>query len=148
MTVENNVLIIINTGPEKQYDHFAAYTLAWVSRRYYKVKKVTIMYGPSGIELTKKGVLSTFTMSDDVKKLTASQFEGLKAEKLPDNLEQLARFEKDKMGISIVSCGTFHVLEGFADEIQDKSNIEDFIEPIDLHESCRLMLEADKILYY
>ena len=148
MTVENNVLIIINTGPEKKYNHFAAYTLAWVSRRYYKVKKVTIMYGPHGMELAKKGALSTLTMSDDVKKLTASQFEGLKAEKLPDNLEQLARFEKDKMGISIVSCGTFHVLEGFAEEIQDKSNIEDFIEPIDLYESCRLMLEADKILYY
>jgi hypothetical protein len=87
-------------------------------------------------------------MSNEVKELTASQFEGLKAEKLPDNLGQLARFEKDKMGISIVSCGTFHVLDGFAKEIQDKSNIEDFIDPIDLHESCRLMLEADKILYY
>jgi len=148
MAVENNILIIINTGPEKQYNHFAAYTLAWVSRRYYKVKNVTIMYGPHGMELAKKGVLSTFTMSDDVKKLTASQFEGLKSEKLPDNLEQLARFEKDKMGISIVSCGTFHVLDGFAKEISDRTNIEDFVEPIDLHESCRLMLEADKIIYY
>ncbi|MEA3358773.1 MAG: hypothetical protein U9R17_05120 [Thermodesulfobacteriota bacterium] len=148
MTVENNVLIIINTGHEKQYNHFAAYTLAWVSRRYYKVKKVTIMYGPHGMEMVKKGVLSTFTMSKEVKELTTSQFEGLKAEKLPDNLEKLARFEKDKMGISIVSCGTFHVLDGFAKEIEDKSNIEDFIDPIDLSESCRLMLEADKILYY
>ena len=148
MTVENNILIIINTGPEMQYNHFAAYTLAWVSRRYYKVKKVTIMYGPYGMEMAKKGALSNFTMSNEVKELTASQFEGLKAEKLPDNLGQLARFEKDKMGISIVSCGTFHVLDGFAKEIQDKSNIEDFIDPIDLHESCRLMLEADKILYY
>jgi hypothetical protein len=63
-------------------------------------------------------------------------------------MEQLARFEKDKMGISIVSCGTFHVLDGFAKGIEDKSNIEDFIDPINLYEVCKLMLEADKILYY
>jgi len=108
---------------------------------------VTIMYGPHGMELAKKVSFQPLPCQMTLK-LTASQFEGLKAEKLPDNLEQLARFEKDKMGISIVSCGTFHVLDGFAKEIVDKTNIEDFIEPIDLHESCRLMLEADKILYY
>jgi len=148
MAEVNNILIYINTGPDKRYNHFAAYTIAWVARKFYKTKKVTIMYGPHGILMTKKGTLAGFTMSADVKKLIASQFEGLKAEKLPDHLEQLARFEKDKMGISIVSCGTFHVLDGFAKGIEDKSNIDDFIDPIDLYEGCKLMLEADQILYY
>ncbi|MBW2334352.1 MAG: hypothetical protein JRF06_04535 [Deltaproteobacteria bacterium] len=106
------------------------------------------MYGPHGVEMAKKGTLAKFVMTPDMKELTASQFEGLKAEKLPDHLEQLARFERDKMGISIVSCGTCHVLDGFAKGIEDRSNIEDFIDPIDLFETCKLMLEADQILYY
>ena len=148
MAVADNILIVINTGPDKRYNHFEAYTAAWVARKFYKVRKVTIMYGPHGVGMTKKGTLAEFTMTPDVKELIASQFEGLKAEKMPDHLEQLARFEKEKMDISIVSCGTYHVLEGFAKGIEDKSNIEDFIDPINLYESCKLMLEADQILYY
>jgi len=148
MAVAHNILIIINTGPDKKWNHYTAYTVAWVARKYYKVKKVTIMYGPYGAEVTKKGTLATFTMTPDMKELTASQFEGLKAEKLPDHLEQLGRFERDKMGISIVSCGQYHVLEGFAQGVEDRSNMEDFIDPIDLYEACKLMLEADQILYY
>jgi len=148
MAVADNILIVINTGPDKRYNHFEAYTAAWVARKFYKVRKVTIMYGPHGVGMTKKGTLAEFTMTPDVKKLIASQFEGLKPEKMPDHLEQLARFEKEKMDISIVSCGTYHVVEGFAKGIEDKSNIEDFIDPINLYESCKLMLEADQILYY
>jgi len=148
MAVADNILIVINTGPDKRYNHFEAYTAAWVARKFYKVRKVTIMYGPHGVGMTKKGTLAEFTMTPDVKELIASQFEGLKPERMPDHLEQLARFEKEKMEISIVSCGTYHVVEGFAKGIEDKSNIEDFIDPINLYESCKLMLEADQILYY
>jgi hypothetical protein len=148
MAAADNILIVINTGPEKRYNHFEAYTVAWVARKFYKAKKVTIMYGPQAVGTAKRGILAGFTITPDVKELIASQFEGLRAQKLPDHLEQLARFEKDKMEISIVSCGTYHVLEGFAKGIEDRSNIEDFIDPIDLHESCKLMLEADQILYY
>lgn len=148
MAVANNILIIVNTGPDKRWNHYAAYTFAWVARRYYKVKKVTIMYGPHAVEMTRKGSLAKFVMTPDMKELTASQFEGLRAERLPDHLEQLARFEREKMEISIVSSSTFHVLEGFAEGIEDRSNIEDFIDPIDLYETCKLMLEADQILYY
>jgi predicted peroxiredoxin len=148
MAVANNILIIVNTGPDKRWNHYAAYTFAWVARRYYKAKKVTIMYGPHAVEMTKKGTLARFTMTPDMKELTASQFEGLRAERLPDHLEQLARFEREKMEIAIVSSGTFHVLEGFAEGIDDRSSIEDFIDPIDLYETCKLMLEADQILYY
>ena len=148
MAVVDNILIVINTGPDKRWNHYTAYTSAWVARRYYKAKKVTIMYGPYGAGMAKKGTLAKFIMTPDMKELTASQFEGLKAEKLPDNLEQLARFERDKMGISIVSCGQYHVLEGFAQGIEDRSSIEDFIDSIDLYETCKLMLEADQILYY
>jgi hypothetical protein len=148
MAVANDILIVINSGPEKTYNHYEAYTVAWVARRYYKVNKVTIMYGPEAVAMTKRGSLAGFTMSPEVKELTASQFEGLKAEKLPEHLEQLARFEKEKMGISIVSCGTYHVLAGFAKEIDDRAEIEDFIDPINLYDACRLMVEADQILYY
>lgn len=122
MAAADNILIIINTGPDKRNNHYAAYNMAWVIRRYYKAKKVTIMYGPQAIAMTKKGNLASFVITPQLKKLTADQFDGLKAEKLPDHLEQLARFEKDKMDIDIVSCGTFHVVEGFGSAIKGTSD--------------------------
>ena len=150
MAVPNNILIIINTGSGRPYNHYAAYTFAWVARKFYNIKKVTIMYGAYGIEMTKKGTLAGIPISSEAKKIISSEFDRkvLKEEKMPDNLEQLARFEKDKMEISIVSLGTFHVLEGLAKEIKDTSNIEDFIDPITLYEACKIMLEADQILYF
>jgi len=150
MAVPNTILIIINTGSEKPNNHFAAYTFAWLARKFFNIRKVTILYGTYGITMTEKGALAGLTMTPEVKQVVASEFdrEVLKAEKMPDNLEQLARFERDKMEISIVSLGTFNVLEGIGKEVGDRSNIEDFIDPITLHEACRLMLEADQILYF
>jgi len=148
MAVAENILIYINTGPDKRWNHFCSLYYCLGGAKVLYGKKVTIMYGPYGVSMTKKGTLAGFIMTDDVKELIASQFDGLKAEKLPDHLEQLARFEKDKMGISIVSCGTFHVLDGFAKGIEDRSRIEDFIDPINVQDSCKIMLEADQILYY
>ncbi|MBW1674973.1 MAG: hypothetical protein JRJ45_15340 [Deltaproteobacteria bacterium] len=45
MAIVDNILIMINTGPDKKWNHYTAYTTAWVARRHYKVKKVTIMDG-------------------------------------------------------------------------------------------------------
>jgi len=33
---------------------------------------------------------------------------------LPDNLKQMAHFQKDQLGVIIASCATFHVIGGFA----------------------------------
>ncbi len=150
MAEANNILIIINTGPERKYNHYAAYTFAWIARKFYNVKKVTVMYGAYGIGMTRKGSLAKISIPQDVKEVIASEFDRtvLKKENMPDNLEQLARFERDKMEISIVSLGTFHVLDGFSRSIEDRSNIEDFIDPITLYEACNLELKADKILYF
>jgi hypothetical protein len=150
MAVPNTILIIINTGRERPYNQYAAYTFAWVARKFYNIKKVTVMYGTYGIKMTEKGTLAGLSITPEVKQVIASEFDRkvLKAEKMPDNLEQLARFEKEKMEISIVSLGTFNVLEGIGKEVSDRSNIEDFIDPITLYEACRLMLEAEQILYF
>jgi hypothetical protein len=72
---------------------------------------------------------------------------GLSASDLPDNLEQLARFEKEKLGINIVSCGTFHVIDGAGKALDDTSNIEDFIKPVKLPRAAGAILRADKIHY-
>jgi hypothetical protein len=150
MAVPNTILIIINTGRGRPYNHQAAYTFAWMARKFHNITKVTVMYGTYGIKMTQKGSLAEIPISSEAKQVIASEFdrEVLKAEKMPDNLEQLARFEKDKMDISIVSLGTFQVLEGIGKDVRDKSNIEDFIDPITLHEACKLMLDADQILYF
>ena len=57
--------------------------------------------GNSG--MTKKDELDKLSVTSGVKELIASQIEGTSAADLPDNLEELARFEKDKPGVNITS---------------------------------------------
>ena len=143
-----NLLIIVNTGKDKAYNQYAAYVVAFMAKRFAKINKVTVFYGPQGIEMSKKGSLAAFPLADSVKELVAGQLEGINPSDLPDNLEQFARFTKEQMGINIASCGTFHVIDGFAKEIEDTSNIEDFITPVKLPQAAEAILGADKILYY
>jgi hypothetical protein len=97
--------------------------------------------------MTKKGELAKLPITDDIKNLIAGQVEGLSASMLPDNLEQLARFEKDQLGVNIVSCGTFHVIDGAGKSIEDTAAIEDFIVPVKLPDAAGALLNADKIHY-
>jgi len=142
-----NLLIIVNSGPDKPYNQYAAYVVAFVAKQTAKIENVTIFYGPQGVVMTKKGELAKLTIQDPVKELIASQIDGLSASDLPDNLEQLARFEKEKLGVNIATCGTFHVIDGFAKTIDDTSNIEDFITPLKIPEAGEALLSADKVHY-
>jgi len=112
------------------------------------IPNVTIFYGPQGVRMTKKGELEKLAISSDAKSLIASQIEGLSASDLPDNLEQMARFEKDQLGVTIASCATFHVIDGFAKAVDDTSNIEDFIVPVKLPQAWETIAGTDKIVYY
>jgi predicted peroxiredoxin len=147
MAEVNSLLIVVNSGTDKPYNHYAAYVVAFMGKQVAKIENVTIYYGPYGIGMTRKGELAKLAIQGSVKELVASQIEGLSASDLPDNLEQLARFEKDKLGINIVSCGTFHVIDGAGKTIDDTSNIEDFITPVKLPQAAEAILGADKIHY-
>jgi len=143
----NSLLIVVNSGTDKPYNHYAAYVVAFMGKQVAKVENVTVYYGPYGIGMTRKGELAKLAIQSSVKELVASQVEGLSASDLPDNLEQLARFEKDKLGVNIVSCGTFHVIDGTGKTLDDTSNIEDFITPVKLPQAAEAILSADKIHY-
>jgi predicted peroxiredoxin len=142
-----NFLIVVNSGTDKPYNHYAAYVVAFLAKQVAKVDSVTLYYGPYGIAITKKGELAKLPIQSVVKDLIASQIDGLSASDLPDNLEQLARFEKDQLGVNIVSCGTFHVIDGAGKAIDDTSGIEDFITPIKLPQAGEALLGADRIHY-
>lgn len=143
-----NLLIIVNSGADKLYNQYAAYVVAFMAKQIVKVPTVTVFYGPQGVGMAMKGELAKFAIPGPVKLLIANQLEGVSAFDLPDNLELMARFVKDKLGVNIASCGTFHVIDGFAKEIEDKSNIEDFISPVKLPQAVEALLGADRILYY
>ena len=142
-----DLLIIVNTGADKPYNQYAAYVVAFVAKQVNKVENVTIFYGPQGVGMTKKGELAKFAIEDSVKELLAGQITGLSASDLPDNLEELARFLNGSLGITIASCGTFHVIDGFAKTVDDKSNIEDFIVPLEVPQAVEALLAADKVHY-
>jgi len=142
-----NLVIVVNSGADKAYNQYAAYVVAFMAKQIAKIDNVTVFYGPYGISMTKKGELAKLAITPEVKELIASQLDGLSAADLPDNLEQLARFEKDKLGVTIVSCGTFNVIDGLATSIDDKSNIEDFVTPVRLTQAVGGMLGADKVHY-
>jgi hypothetical protein len=143
----NNFLIVVNSGADKPYNHYAAYVVAFMGKQVAKIENVTVYYGPYGIGMTKKGELAKLVIQSSVKELVASQIEGLSASDLPDNLEQLARFEKEKLGINIASCGTFHVIDQAGKTLDDTANIEDFITPVKLLQAAEAILSADKIHY-
>jgi len=148
MPETKNLLIIVNSASDKPYNQYAAYVVAFMAKQVAKIDAVTVFYGPEGVTMTKKGELAKFNITSEVKELIASQIEGLSAFELPDNLEQLARFVKDKLGVTIASCGTFHVIDGFAKAVDDTSQIDDFIAPVKLPQAAEAILSADKILYY
>jgi predicted peroxiredoxin len=147
MAKTENFLIVVNSGTDKPYNHYAAYVVAFLAKNVAKIPNVTIYYGPYGVAMTKKGELAKLPITDDIKNLIAGQVEGLSASMLPDNLEQLARFEKGQLGVNIVSCGTFHVIDGAGKSIEDTAAIEDFIVPVKLPDAAGALLNADKIHY-
>lgn len=142
-----NFLILVNSGADKPYNQYAAYVIAFMAKQLAKIDTVAIHYGPQGIGMARKGELAKLAITAEVKELVASQLEGLSAADLPDNLEQMARFVKDNLGVRLTSCGTFHVIDGFAKSVDDQSNIEDFITPAKLPQAAEALLSADKIFF-
>ena len=74
--------------------------------------------------------------------------DGVTKDALPDNLKFMARFVKDKLGINIVSCATFNVIDGISQNLEDTSQMEDFIMPVKLPLAAQDLIGADKILYF
>ena len=147
MPETNDFFIVVNSEADKPYNQYAVYVTAFMAKQIAKIENVTVFYGPQGVGMTKKGELARLATQSSVKELIVGQIEGLSAKDLPDNLEQLARFEKDKPGVNIASCATCHVIDGFAKTIDDKSNIEDFVTPAKLPQAAEAILGADKIHY-
>ena len=142
-----NLLLFVSSEIDKPYGHYASYFAAFIAKRLGKIENVTVFYGPQGVSMTKKVTLASLTLSDEIKKLVAEQL-GIQASEMPDNLEQLARYEKEKLNVNIASCATFHVMDGFATAIEDTTNIEDFIAPLGLLAAAKLLMEADRVFYY
>ncbi|KUO73583.1 MAG: hypothetical protein APF81_05075 [Desulfosporosinus sp. BRH_c37] len=143
-----NLLIIVNSGLDKPYNQYASYVVAFMSKHIAKIENVTVYYGPYGVEMSKKGSLATLKLTDDLKELVASQLEGVTKDALPDNLELMARFVKDQLGVNIVSCATFNVIDGISKNLEDTSQMEDFIVPVKLPLAAQALISADKILYF
>ena len=133
-----SVLIVVNTGREAENNQYAALIAAFIAKRIAKIEEVTVFYGPQGIEMTKKGTLSQFTLEDPVKKLIGDQL-SITPDSLPDNLEEMAKLLRS-MDVKILACRTFQ-------EIEEISETEDFITPVNLLEALKGM-EAEKIVYY
>ncbi|GAH50024.1 unnamed protein product [marine sediment metagenome] len=143
----NSLLIYVNSGMDKPFNQYASLVMAFTAKTVYNVPEVTVFYGPSGVEMVKKGTLAQLPIDDGLKALVANQFENLNPEDLPDNLELLARFEKEQLGVNFASCATFHVVSGFATAIEDTSNVEDFITPLKIPDAVGAGLGADKIIF-
>lgn len=143
--MQNLLIVVDSTAP---YNQYAAYLDAFMAKQISNVPKVTIFYGPNSVSLTRKGELAKIPITSQTKELIAGQLEGLSVSDLPDNLEQMARFQKEQLGVNIFSCGTANVIDGIASEIEDTSNIEDFIVPKKLPQVWAGYAEADKILFW
>ncbi len=144
----DNLLIIVNNGTDKAYNQYASYVVAFMAKQIAGIEEVTVYYGPHGVGMSEEGKLASLEITGDIKELIAGQLDGVTADALPDNLELLARFVKEELGVNIVSCGTFNVIDGISDDLDDTSKMEDFITPIKLPQAAQALLGADKILYF
>ena len=142
-----NFLIVVNSGPDKPYNHYAAYVVAFLAKKIGNIPNVSIYYGPYAVAMTRKGELAKLHLDSKLKELVAGQIEGLSAADLPDTLEALARFEKTQLGVGLFSCATFHVVDGIGSDLDDISGIDDFIVPLKLPQVAASLLQADKIHY-
>ena len=142
-----NFYILVNSGADKPKNQYTAYVVAFMAKQLAKIDNVGIHYGPQGVDMSRKGELAKLAITAEVKGLVAGQLEGLSVADLPDNLEQMARFVKDELGVRITSCGTFHVMDGFAKFVDDNTNIEDFIIAVKLPQAAEQLLSADKIFF-
>ena len=142
------LLIFVKSGMDSPLSQYGSYAVAFAAKKIHNIPDVMVFYGQQGVEVVQKGNLAKLALSEDVKKLIAGQFEGLNPEDLPDNLELMARFVKDAMGVKIASCATFHVVSGFATSVEDTTNIEDFITPMKIPDAVEAELSADKILVF
>lgn len=140
----DSLLIFVNSGVDKPFNQYASLAIAFTAKTVYKVPNVTVYYGPNGVEMAKKGTLAQLPIDDSLGNLIADQFKGLTREDLPTNLEDFARFEKEQLGVNFASCATFHVVMGFADTVDDTTNIEDFVTPIKIPDAVGAALSADK----
>jgi predicted peroxiredoxin len=147
MADTKNFLIVVNTPPDHPYNHYAAYVVAFLAKKLGSIPTVNVYYGPEGVRMTKKGELAKLACSDDLKNLIADQVDGLNASDLPNNMEQMARFCKEELGVGIYSCGTFHVVDGLGQNLDDTASIEDFIVPLQLPQAAEALLAADKTHY-
>ena len=143
-----NLLIVVNTGADKPNNQYAAYVTAFMAKKIAKLDNVTIFYGPQGVGMARKGELAKLAITADVKRLIADQLEGVSPSDFPDDLGSLARLVKEQLGVNILSCGTFHVIDGFANTVDDASQIEDFITPVRITQAAEASVAADKIVYY
>ncbi len=147
MSETKNLLIVVNSGPDKPYNQYAAYVMAFLAKKVSQVPRVSIYYGPYGVSMTRKGELAKLALDAKLRELVAVQVEGVMASNLPGDLLGLARFVKTYLGVGIFSCGTFHVLEGIGKDLEDVANIEEFVVPLKLPEAAAALLKADKIHY-
>jgi len=138
MEKTESLLIVVNSGSDKPYNQYAAYIVALIAKKITGLLNVTVFYGSQGAQMTKKGELAKLAISDQVKELIIGHLEGFSPSYLPDNLELLARFSKDQLGINIASCGT----------VDDNFQIENFITPISFFHTAGVLERADKIVYY
>ena len=140
------LLIFVNSGMDRPFSQYASYVIAFTAKKIHNIPDVMVYYGPQGVEVAKKGNLAKLAFPTEVKELIAGQFEDLNPEALPDDLEQMARFLKDSLGVKIGSCATFHVVSEFATSVEDTTNIEDFIMPVKIPDAVEAALTADKII--
>jgi len=139
-------LIMVSHGPDKPYNQYTALIVAFLAKRLGKVDQVMVFYDAEGVRMAKKGALAGLALDATARKLIAGQIEGLSPGDLPVNLELFARFLKDNMGVSFFACGTCAVMDGIAKDLDDTTNLVDFVGLAKLPDVAQCLMAADKII--
>ncbi|MGB2762207.1 MAG: hypothetical protein WBC21_01550 [Minisyncoccales bacterium] len=140
------LVVCVNTKePNNQY---AALAVAFTAKKVYGVPSVTVFYGAVSVGITRKGKLAEYALSEYIRTLIASQFDGLEPGDLPDSLEQLAKYLNTELGVEFCSCGTFNAMQELVNSVEKVRDIEPFIKALKIPDAVGMLANADKIVYF
>lgn len=138
-------IVYVNTH-DIAFNQYGALGAAFDLKANKKVENVVVFYGPGGIEMTKKGSLAKYKLTPEIKETIANQYDGLNVDDLPDNLELLARFLSNELGVSFYSCGTFNMVMEGVTKIEEVTDVEDFITPLKIPDALGAYMGADVVI--
>jgi hypothetical protein len=140
----NHILVHVTSAPEQEADYFSSFATAAYLQRCGA--HVTMFFNGEGVNGLVMGRLEKMTGSPDTAKTLTQQLgmpipDFLHGDNPRNNLEWALTFVRH--GGCVTSCGTTNTWEGNAKGWTDRSNMESFAIPLNIHQVASILTNRE-----